>query len=547
MFLLRSTFIAASGDNKDLLLRNFLALDSSGLDFDVKEDQTIWQYVKDFVRSYGHVPGVNTLKNHFTTLKQDTIVDRLDQVVMASALSVGDFLVRLEDRANEHRQREMAEILKEAGHILGQGREIKRGKETVKLQGPLDSVRYVLDHAHDIVAPTVGTRLSGEVTSDGADFLRRLERVESDPLAGIGQHTGITQLDAAINGARKHELWIMAGWTGSLKSTAQLNWAYNQAVYYLQSPLIFSLEMPYEQDRNILYSMHSSHPKFKRVRQEMGLPSNPDGFGCIPYECIRDGKVREYHPNARRFLTEFVVPDFNGEYVIRDIDPQTGYPWEDPKDYGKIHIEIADPDKNDFTMADLRHRAEVIHSKSPISMIFIDHVGLMAPRKWVSNRTDRDNEIIRDCKRLAMSFNRGQGIPVITLFQISRDGFRTATKRKEKTGVAEFDLTNLSYANESERSADIVTATWVDDDLRKSNRVQWQCLKSRDQKPFERFESRVEYACRRILTAMDVTMQPQPMGGSPSGTVPSGRRKPTADKDAIEQAGNVLDELSEKK
>ena len=81
----------------------------------------------------------------------------------------------------------------------------------------------------------------------------------------------------------------------------------------------------------------------------------------------------------------------------------------------------------------------------------------------------------------------------------------------------------------SHNSGDIVTATFIDDDLRKMNRVQFQCLKSRDQKPFERFEARVEWACRRMLTCMDVSMKPTTMAAG------------TANKEAIEKAGKLLD------
>ena len=451
MHLLRSTFVAAANDSKEILLRNYLALMDSGLEFTVKEDGVVWEYIRDFVRAYGEVPGVNTLKGHFTTIKEDTIVDRLDQLAMAQSLGIGDFLVRLEDKANERRHRVWAEALTEAGHILSQGREIKKGKDTLKLKGPLDSARFVMERVHDVMAPTVGSRLSGEVTGDGADFMNRYERIESDPLAGIGQHTGIFQLDTAINGAKKFELWIHAAFAGGLKSTLMLNWAYNQAVFFLHDVLIFSFEMPYEQDRNILYAMHSMHPKFKVIRHELGLQPNLDSFTCLPYENIRDGTLNQIHPNAKTFLKDYVVPDFNGERVIDGIDPQTKQPWVDPRNYGKIFIETRDSEKSEFTMEDLRHRAETIYSKTPFSMIFIDHVGIMDARKWVPSTTDRQNEIIRDCKKLAMSFNRGQGMAVVTLFQINRDGFKTAMKRKEKTGIAEYDLTSLSYANEAER------------------------------------------------------------------------------------------------
>jgi hypothetical protein len=189
--------------------------------------------------------------------------------------------------------------------------------------------------------------------------------------------------------------------------------------------------------------------------------------------------------------------------------PAKGESLEGILPYGRIHIEVADPDKNDFTMADLRQKGELLFSHDPnIRMVIVDHFGLMAPRKWVPSTTDRLNEVLRDAKRMAMSFNRGQGMAVVGLFQINREGYKAALKRKEKGNPATYDLTHLSYANECERSADVVTASWVDEDLMKANRVQFQCLKSRDQKPFERFLARVEWPCRRILTCNDPNLTP---------------------------------------
>ena len=112
-------------------------------------------------------------------------------------------------------------------------------------------------------------------------------------------------------------------------------------------------------------------------------------------------------------------------------------------------------------------------------------------------------------KKLALGFNRGQGIAVVGLFQISREGYKSAVKSKEKTGRAGYDLTHLSYANEAERSGDIVTATWIDKELQDQSRVQFQNLKSRDNKPFDTFVSRVEWPVRRILTCYEVQRTPE--------------------------------------
>jgi hypothetical protein len=248
--------------------------------------------------------------------------------------------------------------------------------------------------------------------------------------------------------------------------------------------------MPYQQVRNIIYTMHTAHEDFAEVRQQLGITSEG-----LNYEKIRDGQLS---PDEEKFLKEYVVPDLNGRATVPHNNPHS----LSPKDYGSIHIEVADPDKSDFTVADLRSRSELIFSKTPFSSIFVDHAGLMASRKKYSSTTEKLNEVIRDLKRLAMSFNRGMGLAVICLFQISREGFKQA----EKTG-GRYNLTHLSYANECERSADIVTATYIDDDLRKIDRAIFQCLKSRDQKPFERTPVRVVFPCRRLVTDDTMTME----------------------------------------
>jgi hypothetical protein len=137
----------------------------------------------------------------------------------------------------------------------------------------------------------------------------------------------------------------------------------------------------------------------------------------------------------------------------------------------------------------------MLRNKMDYSLMFVDHMGLMSPRKWVQSTTDRLNEVLRDLKRLAMSFNHGEGIAVVGLFQINREGYKSALKNNGK-----YNLTALSYANEAERSSDIVTAGWIDDELKKKGRLQFQCLKSRDQAPFDDFYARIEWPCRRLLT-----------------------------------------------
>ena len=484
--LLRSTFKAEPADDAGLFLRNAQALRESGLGFSIPEDEVLWTWVQDFIVQYHHVPDSSTLRQHFEAVGQLSVVDRLDSLVLERSRTQGDFLKLLEARLEDRRLRLTSEIFREAGKIATTGVTVTEGRKEIHLRGPIAAIRYVVDRAADVVMPTSGVRLSGDVTTDGDSVKREYERGEADPLAGMGQLSGIQQIDIALKGAKRAELWTHAAFTGGLKSTLAINWHYNQSVYYRHSSILFSLEMPYAQVRRILYAIHSSHPKFNALRKKFGIKK------CLYYERIRDGELDlqedgSYTPGRpeKTFYFDHVIPDFN--------DPENKY--------GHIHIEVADPDKSDFNSNDMRSRAELLYSKDPaIRMITIDHAGLMASRNRHNSTTERLNEVLRDLKRIAMSFNRGMGIAIVALFQISREGFKAAEKNGGK-----YNLTHLSYANEAERSSDIVTASYVDTELEESNLVKFQCLKARDHKKFKDFFAGVLWPCRRLFTTHDIT------------------------------------------
>jgi len=441
--LLRSIFVADKSDHPDLAYKNFLSLQNTTLTFDVSQDSVIFTFVEDFCLQHNHSPDIATLRAHFNALNDAEHADRVEQLSLFQPLYRGDFEVRLNKRIEERRVRLVQDTLRDAAQITSTGLEIREGKDKRILFGPIAAMQYCMDRAHEIVTPVGGQKLSGEVMGDMEDFAQEYAQIEKDPTAGIGQLTGIAQLDDHLAGAKKQELWVHAAYTSHGKSMFMMNWAYNQAVYYGHSVLIFSLEMSYKQVRRILIAMHSLHPRFTDIRMKLGLQQDPLIDTGVLYKKIRMGRLS---PVEKTFLFDYVYPDLMGKQVVPP------YVTDPPGGYGKIMVEVANPDKADFTVADARSRAEVLYQKTPFQLLFLDHMGLMAPRKWVSNTTERLNEIVRDCKRLSMSFNHGQGIPVVGLFQIGREAFKAA----EKAGNFLYNLSALSYANEC-----IVPETWV--------------------------------------------------------------------------------------
>lgn len=482
--LLRSCFTVNNADLKDVFLRNYYQLAETGLGFDFKEDTLIWTFIRDFVSAHNHVPDIDTIRHHFERKHEDEVVNRIEMLVTISPKTHGDFLHWLEEKAQDRRQRLWAETLKDASVISTTGLEIREGKHTKFLQGPVDSARYVAEKSYDIVTPILSSRLSGEVTADGDDVKKEYERKESDPYSGIGMYTGLAQMDQVLAGSKIKELWIHAAFTSHLKSSFALNWVYNQSVWYHNDSLYFSLEMSYEKCRRSLYALHSMSSKFRKIRYDLGLQKDPESDVCLSCTKIEDAQLSA---KEKEFFFDYVIPDFN--------DPANNY--------GKIHIEVGDPDKIEVSFIDIKSRAETLYSKTPFSLVVIDHVGLVASRRRYASTTESQNEVIRDCKRFSMNFNRGKGIATVCLFQISREGYRLALKRKDKTGQAGYDLTCLSYANEAERSGDIITTSWLDDELRAKNRALFQCLKGRSRGLFQPFYARIEWPCQRILTCFD--------------------------------------------
>lgn len=483
--LLRSVFIVQPSESEKESNANFSYLLASGLVFDLEEDQKIWTFIRDFYQAQGHIPQVSSIRSHFERGREPSIVDRLEQVIIPERILIkGDFLSHLQNVVEDKKTKTVVDLSKEMIQIVRTGLEIQEGRNKTLLRGSNDAVRYFLDRSSGLLSPITGGRLSGNVNKDGRLFEERYRRIKMDPSFGVGQYCGIRQIDEAFRGAQKKKLWIHAAWPGHLKSSFALHWAYVQSVYFGYPSLYFSLEMPYEEQvLNYIYTMHSAHEDFAEVRQVLGI----EGLG-LDYNKVKYGELNK---KEEEFLFKFVVPDLNKEATVE----HNGSHSLDPKDYGDLLIDCYDPDKADFTVEDLRSKAEVLYQQVPFHMIFVDHVLLMEASRRYSSTTEKLNEIVKRLKQLAMSFNHGAGMAVLGLWQISRAGYDYALKNDGK-----YNMTALNYANETEKSADIITAAWFGEDARSVKRVFFQCLKSRDDAHFERFAARVEPECRRILT-----------------------------------------------
>ncbi len=196
------------------------------------------------------------------------------------------------------------------------------------------------------------------------------------------------------------------------------------------------------------------------------------GYKPLDYRKVRDG---ELSPEEEAFY-EKVVDDFmnNPDYC---------------------HCEIISPDR-EVTMDDIRLETELLHKQMEVGLVVLDHGQEIEARK---TKRSKDyvvelNSVVRDAKRLGLHFNHGERIPVLLLWQINRQGKEEAIKNEGK-----YKMSAFTYANQVEKSADVLTTTYLDDEVHRPNGTTlFCCLKNRDNPKFDPFLASVDFPSRRI-------------------------------------------------
>lgn len=131
--LLRSTIICGPNDPSELLIQNILALDTSGLQPDVKEERSLWGLVRDFAKLHQHPPDLSTVRLQLSSTGDLSTLDYLEQMLVLPAKLRGDFAILLDKTIEERRRDALLESMREARETLTTGRTVEdeRGKKQV--------------------------------------------------------------------------------------------------------------------------------------------------------------------------------------------------------------------------------------------------------------------------------------------------------------------------------------------------------------------------------------------------------------------------------
>lgn len=437
---------------------NFQRLQASTLEWAQPADEKIFTFVRDYFRNHLDLPTARTINDFFRASNDVEVEERIKDLAATPAYAKTNFAHLLKTKIEDQNRIRMISLLRETGEVVSKGLILQEGREKVRIQGVKDGLLHFNRRVHDLIPPENNVRTRGDLRDDTQAAWDEYQEAKANKDRAYGAFVGINQIDTVCRGLKRGELWIHAAFAGELKTSFALNWAYNAVTRYKKNVFYVSLEMPYEQLRRMIYVLHSSHEKFAE-----------EGYEPLDYRKVRDGELT---PEEEAFYLK-VLEDFNNN-----------------PDY--CHFEVWGPD-HDVTISDIRLEAELLHKQLEVGLTVIDHGGLVKPMEKDSNYVIRLNSVLRDAKKFALHFNGGEGMPVLLLFQINRDGKDAAEKNE---GL--YKLRALSYANEAERSADTITTTFLDDKHRANGTTMCCCLKNRENPLFDPFLIKIDFSCRRM-------------------------------------------------
>lgn len=364
----------------------------------------------------------------------------------------------LKDKEEELFQLKLAD----AFSILKDGKKIGQNK----LKGVSAARQFLVHSMYEFDRVFLQDVPAGNIRDDGKEVWAEYLSRKSAPQTFEGTKTGFSIVDNLTNGFIPGELGLIAAYAGQGKSNTTMNMIYHAAVVQGKNVVVAVNEMVYRQYRTRLFIRHTCNPIF-------GIP---DG---IPYQKFKMGNMNPVEEKAfQAAVQDFESNPNYGRVEVFQIPSEAGFPY-------------------------LAARLAALESIFHVDIFFCDYLQLLGKPGKNEQRREYLDQLLREAKRLAVSFNRGKGIPVVSPWQINRQSFKDAQESGKYT------LTCMAEASEGERSPDFIM--WLlrrDEEIAKSE-LKAGILKYRDgtvESEFTLFEGFESYYVGDVRT--DV-------GGSP--------------------------------
>jgi len=445
LVLLRSV-LDLGGDPPGDLLANLAALRADVVAEGI--DAHLLAFIEGLAEKTGTVPSLGLVEQHYTMLQAQgdphgfTGLSRLSELRLQSTpcLTTVDYQYALDQYRDRVIGDGLATTLQVAASILTTGHAIQPPKgPPITLKGPLQAITFVSDTVETLASRFRTGAIEGTVSTHVGGVYQRYQKRKNQPATGV--LTGFEKIDESHGGIQPGDLAFVLGFTGQLKSMVALNVAYRAAISGKHVALV-PLEQSAVATMDSLAVLHCQHPKFG------------ESLVSVTYDRLKRGTLS---PSEEELLQQ----------ALHDLQTNT--------EYGALLYK--EPDRADVTVGDIRRWAEGKARQVPLDLLVVDYLGLVNPSSGGLSMRESAiaNLAIREAKQMAMSFNRGKGIGVLSPFQSNRDGFKDA----EKNG-GRYTLRALAWAPEAEKSADLVYTVYRDETMARQQTALLGNLKARD-------------------------------------------------------------------
>lgn len=468
--ILRSVLQVGNAPDAEECLVNWHKLVEYSLDFTTEEDKRIYDYLHQFYSSMSAPPDFSLAREFFEKKDDIECASRLDEIKKAQFYVRTNFLSIVR---SEHEQQQLKSFIiacRDAASIAEHGRNLDKpinGKKV--LRGVNDAMGYMFDKMSSFSHFESGDKLEGSIEEDADEVLDEYDLVTRSNVYSGRNILGLEPVDSACEGHKSGEFWVHCAYPGELKTTLALNYAYNNAYVFGKNIFYGIFEMTYRQLRRQLYVLHSSNGKFVADWHRADVKERrPNPYLGLDYRKVRDGKLDALELERLKIVAQDFKANCKGKIYV----------WRPPQQVGANEV---------------RKKSEMFHNKYGCDGIILDNIGNLKPAHRTNDFVTMINSVVTECRFLALNFARGNTVPVFGLFHMNRQGKLRADKADGR-----YDSAAISYANQLEKDADVITYTYLNDQLRKDGKFYLGCLKNRENPMFERMVGKIFWNSKRM-------------------------------------------------
>lgn len=386
-----------------------------------------------------------------------------------------DFMWSVEQLKELSADRATKDVIADAMEIVTRGKDLGRGE---MLQGHEDARSYALEKFSLIDRDLMMTEApEGDMRKERldilADYAEKKHRRETGTQEGI--KFGVNELDNITGGLQKGELALVAAYSSDGKTSLCVQLAWHAAIKQGKNVVFFSTETVQEVIRRKVVARHSLEPQFQ-------LPTG------LNTKDLKAGTLTE-------------VQELRLQEVVLDLEVNPIY--------GKIYI-VQVP--REASVSTIEHRLARLQRQFQIDLVIVDYLAQFRPAEKIDSYRERLTSILKDAKRMAVTFNNGDGVPLVSPWQINRQWYELA----QQSG--QYSKSALAETSEAERSPDvIVTLLGSTDNTDREQELKGQLLKARDGETTNSLRIEVDYATSRFSSKSGGSLSSAVAGKSSGG------------------------------